>query len=134
LPGVRTGLRLLKREDEIWVKLDAGSQEYMDKVNKPDIKLSDVMGNILTIAKERPVVVQSLFPLILGQEPPESEIFQYVHRLQELSAAGAQISMVQIYSAHRPPHLPDCGHLALRTLSRIASRVRKETGLRAEVF
>ena len=134
LPEVRTGLRLLKREDEIWVKLDAGSQEYMDRVNRPDIKLSDVMGNILTIAKERPVVVQSLFPLIQSQEPSDFEIDQYVHRLQELSAAGAQISMVQVYSAHRPPHLPDCGHLALRTLSRIAGRVRKETGLRAEVF
>lgn len=134
LRDVHAGIRLLKREDEVWVKLDGGSQQYLDKVNGPDIKLTDIMVNILSIAQERPVVVQSLFPLINGQEPPEIEITQYLHRLQELAAAGAQISLVQIYSAHRPPHQADCGHLALRTLSQIASRVRKETGLRAEVF
>jgi wyosine [tRNA(Phe)-imidazoG37] synthetase (radical SAM superfamily) len=30
------GLRLFTSRDEIWAKLDAGTQEYMDLVNKPD--------------------------------------------------------------------------------------------------
>ncbi len=55
-------------------------------------------------------------------------------RLKELKEAGAQISMVQVYSAHRPPHLPNCEHLALKGLSRVVQRVREVTGLRAEVF
>jgi wyosine [tRNA(Phe)-imidazoG37] synthetase (radical SAM superfamily) len=134
LPGVRGGLRLLAYYDEIWVKLEAGTQEYMDKVNASDLKLSTVMANILVVARERPVVIQSLFPLLRGEEPSDQEIEQYVHRLQELKAAGAQIALVQIYSAHRPPHLPDCGHLPLASLSRIARQVRAATGLRAEVF
>ncbi len=134
LPDVREGLRLLTERDEIWVKLEAGTQEYMNKVNVPDVTLSKVMANILEVARERPVVVQSLFPMIRGEEPPEEEVEQYVHRLQELKAAGAQISSVQIYSAHRPAHLPDCGHLPLATLSRIARQVRAATGLKAEVF
>jgi wyosine [tRNA(Phe)-imidazoG37] synthetase (radical SAM superfamily) len=133
-PEVREGLRLLGRDDEIWAKLEAGTQAYMDRVNVPDLKLREVMGNILGMALERPVVIQSLFPLIRGAEPPEDEITEYVHRLQELKAAGAQISLVQVYSAHRPPHLPDCGHLPLASLSKIARRVRTEAGLRAEVF
>ena len=134
LPEVREGLRQLASWDEIWVKLDAGSQRYMSEVNGPDLKLGSVMANILTVARERPVVIQSLFPLIHGVEPPEDEIEHYVHRLQELKAAGAQIALVQIYSAHRPPHQPDCGHLPLAILSRIARRVRAATGLKAEVF
>jgi wyosine [tRNA(Phe)-imidazoG37] synthetase (radical SAM superfamily) len=133
-PEVREGLRLLTAEDEIWVKLEAGTQEYMDRINVADVKLSDVMANILSVARERPVVVQSLFPLVQGEKPADEEIEQYVLRLNELKNAGARISLVQIYSAHRPPHLPNCGHLPLASLSHIARRVRAVTGLRAEVF
>ena len=92
------------------------------------------MANILLIGRERPVVIQSLFPLIDNQEPPAEEIEHYVHRLQELQAGGAQISRVQVYSAHRPPDHPACGHLPLKSLSQIARRVRSVTGLKAEVF
>src|SRR5208337_3148250 len=93
-PEVRQGLRLLNSRDEIWVKLEAGTQKYMNKVNAPDLKLRTVMAAILSVARERPVVIQSLFPLIRGEEPPPEEIEQYVNRLQELKAAGAQISLV----------------------------------------
>ena len=48
--------------------------------------------------------------------------------------AGAQIPLVQIYSATRPTPHSECGHLPLKTLSRIARRVREVTGLKAEVF
>src|ERR1035438_9546999 len=90
--------------------------------------------HILMVSKRRPVIIQSLFPLVNGQEPPWAEIEEYAQRLKELKAAGAQIAMVQVYSAHRPPHRPNCEHLALKSLSRIAAHVRKVTGLRAEVF
>ena len=69
-----------------------------------------------------------------GAEPPESEIEAYVERLKELKAGGAQIPLVQIYSASRPALNPRCGHLSLGALSRIARRVREATGLTAEVF
>lgn len=135
LPETRVGLQLLTTQDEIWVKLDAGTQDYMNQVNRPDITLRKVLANILLIGRERPVIIQSLFPLIADAEPPPGEIEQYVQRLQELKAGGAQIAMVQIYSAHRPPHRGECcGHLPLKTLSYIARRVREVTGLKAEVF
>lgn len=134
LPEVRRGLRLLTRLDEVWVKLDAGTQGYMNQVNRPDISLEQVVGNILSLARERPVVVQSLFPLLDGCGPSEDEIEAYAQRLLELKTAGAEISLVQVYSSHRPPHRPNCRHLPLKDLSLIARRVREVTGLRAEVF
>ena len=134
-PEVRAGLRHLTSDDEIWAKLDAGTQQYMDKVNRPkDITLRKVLRNILAIARERPVIIQSLFPLISGEEPAAAEIDRYVERLQELKAGGAKISLVQVYSAHRAPNWPDCGHVPLKCLSRIAQRVREVTGLPAEIF
>jgi wyosine [tRNA(Phe)-imidazoG37] synthetase (radical SAM superfamily) len=134
-PEVRSGLSHLTPEDEIWCKLDAGTQAYMDLVNRSGlIRLQQILENILHLARQRPVVIQSLFPLIDGQEPPRNEVEEYVLRLKELSDAGAHISQVQIYSAHRAPHRPNCGHLPLRCLSAIACRVREVTGLKAEVF
>ncbi|MCU0771332.1 MAG: radical SAM protein [Verrucomicrobia bacterium] len=134
LPDVQRALRLFASWDEIWVKLDAGTQPYMNRINRPGISLKEVLDNIHSIAKTRPVVVQSLFPLLDGLEPPTEEIEEYGRRLLELKQAGAQISLVQIYSAHRPPHRPNCAHLPLKTLSDIARRVRRDTGLRVEVF
>jgi wyosine [tRNA(Phe)-imidazoG37] synthetase (radical SAM superfamily) len=135
VPDVRRGLQLLTSRDEIWAKLDAGTQEYMNRVNRTTtLSLQQVLHNILLIGRERPVIIQSLFPLLEGQEPAGEEIEMYVQRLQELTKAGAQIPLVQIYSAHRPAHNPSCGHLPLKVLSRIAQRVREVTGLRAEVF
>lgn len=133
-PEVQRGLRLLTTQDEIWVKLDAGTQAYLNKVNRPDLSLEQVLDNIRAIGRKRPVVVQSLFPQIGTDKLPEEEIEQYAQRLRELKRAGARISLVQIYSAHRPPHRPDCGHLPLKQLSFIARRVRKVAGLEAEVF
>ena len=62
------------------------------------------------------------------------EIEQYARRLLELKKGGAQISLVQIYSATRPAPNSESGHLPLKVLSRIAHVVRQSTGLTAEVF
>ncbi len=93
-----------------------------------------MLANILQLARQRPVVIQSLFCSINGEEPAGSEIEAYVQRLCELKAAGAQIPLVQIYSATRPTPHSECGHLPLRTLSHIGRRVREVSGLKAEVF
>jgi wyosine [tRNA(Phe)-imidazoG37] synthetase (radical SAM superfamily) len=134
LPEVRQGLQLLTSRDEIWAKLDAGTQDYMDRVNRTSMILQKVLSNILLIGRQRQIVIQSLFPLLNGQEPAPEEIEFYVGHLQQLKNDGAQISLVQIYSAHRPSHHPQCGHLPLKMLSRIAHRVREVTGIPAEVF
>ncbi len=134
LPEVRYGLKFLTKRDEIWAKLDAGTQAYMNRVNKSEIPLQIVLANILALARERPVIIQSLFPQLDGQEPPEEEIQQYAQRLLELKNGGAQVPLVQIYSATRPTPHSECGHLPLRALSQIAQTVRTITGLKVEVF
>jgi wyosine [tRNA(Phe)-imidazoG37] synthetase (radical SAM superfamily) len=135
LTEVQAGLKLFTAHDEIWAKLDAGTQEYMDKVNRPqNFKLEKIIANIRLIAKERPVIIQSLFPELNGAEPSAEEIEQFALKLKGLKTAGAQIPLVQIYSAMRPIPNSTCGHLPLKTLSHIAERVRAVSGLKAEVF
>jgi wyosine [tRNA(Phe)-imidazoG37] synthetase (radical SAM superfamily) len=131
---VQQGLRLLVPQDEIWAKLDVGSNEYLRRINRSSISLERILGNILHVARHRPVVIQSLFPLVDGREPAEPEIRDYAHRLCELQVAGAHIALVQICSATRHSRRSHCRHLPLRVLSRIAQEVRNLTGLPVEVF
>jgi wyosine [tRNA(Phe)-imidazoG37] synthetase (radical SAM superfamily) len=133
-PQVQQGLKYFTKSDEIWAKLDGGTQAYLNKVDKLNVPLEKILDNILSLARQHPVIIQSLFPAIRGEEPPAAEIEQFALRLRDLKNAGAQIPLVQIYSATRPTPNSACGHLPLKTLSRIAQTVRQVAGLKAEVF
>jgi len=133
-PQVQHSLKSFTKSDEVWAKLDGGTQAYLNKVDRMNVPLEKILANILLLARQRPVVIQSLFPSINGEEPPLEEIEQYAQRLKELKARGAQIPLVQIYSATRPTPNSGISHLPLKTLSRIAQTVRQVTGLKAEVF
>ncbi|HEX7859331.1 MAG TPA: radical SAM protein [Verrucomicrobiae bacterium] len=134
LPEVQAGLALLTLRDEVWVKLDAGTQAYMDTVNHSSVPIEKILANILLTAKKRPVMIQSLFSSVDQVAPSTAEITAYAQRLQELKKQGANIALVQIYSATRPTATARVDHLPLRTMSEIASTVRTITGLRTEVF
>ena len=131
---VRRGLRFFTSADEVWVKLDAGTQMHLDRVNRSSVPLGQILTNIVEYSRLRPIIIQSLFPSVAGLAPSLAEIGEYVLRLKELVEAGANISLVQIYSATRPTPHSVCGHLPLRTLSQIGTSVRNSTGLCVEVF
>jgi len=130
----QAGLALLGPDDEVWAKLDGGTQDYLDRINGVTVPLEKILSNILLVGRQRPVVIQSLFPAIHGEEPPAREIEEYAQRLKELKAAGAAIPLVQVYSATRPMARSGCSHLPLRVLSQIAQTIRRVAGLRAEIY
>jgi wyosine [tRNA(Phe)-imidazoG37] synthetase (radical SAM superfamily) len=134
LPVVQEGLRLFTPFDEIWAKLDVGTQAGMDWINRTAVPLEKILANILETARRRPVTIQSLFTAVDGRRLPEAEIMAYAERLKDLKDAGANIPLVQIYSANRPSPRGNCRHLDLRELSEIARRVRAVSGLNAEVY
>ncbi len=134
LPWVQTGLKLLTDNDEVWAKLDAGTQEFMNRINRPKVSIEKILSNIKLVGRKRPIVIQSLFPSIRDEYPPDEEIEHYARRLLDLKLSGVQISYVQIHSARRPVTNPECGHLPLKVLSKIAKTVREITDLRVEVY
>jgi wyosine [tRNA(Phe)-imidazoG37] synthetase (radical SAM superfamily) len=134
LPSVQDGLQYFTSDDEIWIKLEAGTQAHMDRVNRSKVPLEKVVANLMLVGRQRPIIIQSLFPLILGQEPLPCEIDDYILLLSNLKRGGARISLVQVYSATRPMAHSDCGHVRLKTLSQISHRIKAETGLKAEVY
>jgi hypothetical protein len=65
----------------------------------------------------------------------QEEIRSYAERLARIKKGGAQVSLVQIYSATRPrPAGHPLSHLSLKSLASIARSVREIAGLPAEVF
>jgi wyosine [tRNA(Phe)-imidazoG37] synthetase (radical SAM superfamily) len=134
-PEVLQGIESLTKSDEIWFTLDGGLRTFNGKSGHTTDGLTErILSNILLIGRKRPVVIQSSFPLVKGQEQPLAEIHKYVLRLNELKEAGAQISQVQIYSGNGENTHAKYGHLSLRVLSQIAQSIRQTTSLRVEVF
>ena len=119
--------------DELWCKLDAGTEEYFRLVDGTALPFARVLANLRRVARERPIVIQSLFLTYDGRGPVEEEIDAYVARLCELIEAGGRIDRVQVYTVARPPADPRVGALGDERLEPIAARVRA-VGIPAEVY
>lgn len=124
-PKVVEALAFLDQNNgEIWAKLDAGTEEYFRRVNRPNFPLQHVLDNILATARVRPVVVQSLFMRIDGDPPPPAEIAAYVARLRWLLENGARFSLVQVYTVARRTAEAYVTPLTADELEQIAAAVR----------
>ena len=105
-PQVQEALPILDANNgEIWAKLDAGSEEYFRRMNRPlgRITLDEISRSIAAIARGRPIVIQTLFCRLEGQAPPIEEIQAYCRRLQDIIGEGGQIKLVQVHTVARPP-------------------------------
>jgi len=133
-PAVQRGLAILdKNNGEIWAKLEAGTDEYFQLVERTKIPFRQVLDNITASARIRPLVIQSLFMKIDGAAPPESEIAAFCERLNEILAAGGRLSLVQVYTVARPPAESYVTPLTEAELETIAAQVRS-LGIAAEIY
>jgi len=134
-PGVQRGLAILDAHGgEIWAKLDAGTEEYFQRVARTSIPFRRILDNITEAARVRPLVIQSLFMRLHEQAPPPEEIAAYCERLKEIVQAGGRIKLVQIYSVARPPAESFVSALSAQELEAIAAQVHSSTGLTTAVY
>lgn len=134
-PAVQRGLELLdQNQGEIWAKLDAGTEAYYRFIDRTTIPLQRVLENITAAARVRALVIQSLFMRVHGEPPDEQEITAYVQRLQEITAAGGAVKLVQVYTVARPPAESFVTPLSVAEVDAIAERVRQEARLPAEAY
>lgn len=124
-PAVREALAVLDvNNGEIWAKLDAGTEEYFRQINRPNVPLATILANITAAARERPIVIQSLWMNVHGKPPPDAEVDAFTQRLREILAAGGRIKLVQIYTIARRTTEPFVTPLGDSTLVEIAARIR----------
>lgn len=134
-PAVERGLETLDAHNgEIWAKLEAGTEEYFRLIERTVVPFERVLENIAAAARRWPLVIQGLFMRVEGEAPPESEIEAFCDRLCEITSAGGQLKLVQVYTVARPPAESIVTALEDRELQEIALRVRSRCGLATEVF
>ncbi|HSD26188.1 MAG TPA: radical SAM protein [Vicinamibacteria bacterium] len=119
--------------DDLWCKLDAGTEPYFHLVDGTRLPFRRILDNLLLVARERPIVVQSLFPAIGGAGPEDAEVAAWVGRLCEIVAQGGRIDHVQVYTVARAPSDPRCTALDGARLEAIADAARR-AGLVAAVY
>ena len=129
-PRVREALAFF---DELWCKLDAGTAPYFARVDGTRFPFERLLANLTAVARERPIVLQSMFPSFDGEGPEPAEIEAYLGRLQQITFAGGLIAGVQVYTVARRPADPRIAALGPEVLEAIAEGVRR-LGLPAEVF
>jgi wyosine [tRNA(Phe)-imidazoG37] synthetase (radical SAM superfamily) len=120
-------------EDEVWGKLDAGTEGYYQQVDRSKTPLAKVLANLLATGRRRELTIQSLFMTLHGAPPPEAELDAWAGRLSDLRRDGARIRLVQVYTTARATTEAYVGALPRSALDRIADRVRR-LGLEAEVY
>lgn len=134
-PGIAGTLSLLDENNgEIWAKLDAGTEEYFKRVNRPDASLERILDNILNAARLRPLVIQTLWVRLHDTIPPDSEIEAYCGNLNRLLASGGFLKRVQFHTIARTPSEQFVSALSDTELDRIADSVRGKVPVNVEVF
>lgn len=123
---------LLKVDNNV-LKLDAGTDEYMQLINNPpgNIKLNEIVENLKRFNGN--LVIQSLF--LRGNmngkyfdSGSEENISKWLRYIKEISPR-----LVMIYSIDRATPVTGLEKISHQELSRIASRVN-EAGINTEVY
>ncbi len=134
-PVVNAGLEILdQNQGEIWAKLDAGTEAYYQLVERTKIPFRQVLDNITGAAKVRPLVIQTLFMRINGDPPSAEEISAYIDRLNEITAAGGDLKLIQIYTIARPPAESFVAPLSHDEVDAIARSVSERSHLNVERY
>jgi wyosine [tRNA(Phe)-imidazoG37] synthetase (radical SAM superfamily) len=132
---VERGLKILdQNQGEIWAKLDAGTADYYQLIERTTIPFQQVLDNLLTTARIRPLVIQSLFMQVNGTPPSDHEIQAYCQRLNDITDNGGSLTSVQIYTIARQPAESYVTPLADEYVDAIVKQVTTQTGLRVKGF
>jgi hypothetical protein len=132
---VERGLEILDANNgEIWAKLGAGTEAYFKLVDRTPIPFRQILDNITSAARVRPLVIQSLFMRVANEAPSPAELNSFCDRLNEITAAGGKLKLVQVYTVARRPAESYVAPLADAEVDAIVDLVKRRTGLAAEAF
>ncbi len=140
-PGARVGIltdsstvvrqdvrRALTCLDDRFMKLDVGSSEAFERVNKPIRKL-DFQAMLDGLRALGDKVVQSLFIKGSVSNCSSEDVSDWIRAVRYVAPKS-----VQVYSIDRDPADPGLVKLTAEELEAIARRLKRETAIPAEVF
>jgi histidinol dehydrogenase len=118
----------------IWLKLDAGTPGWYEKMNRCSIPFGTLTAKIkefiisagMSAPKSAPVTIQTMLCAINGEAPPEEEERSWINFLLEAAGSAAAVGKVHIYGKARPaPEDPLASALPAEFLERRAESLRR---------
>jgi histidinol dehydrogenase len=85
----------------IWLKIDAGTPQWYQKINRSEIPFEKIIAKIKEFAARSPVTVQTMLCAVDGEGPPPEETKAWERLILELAGNGG-IRKVQLYGKARP--------------------------------
>jgi len=125
---------MMRHNGEIWAKLDAGTPDQYNRINRSAVPYSVVLENLEMVSRKFPIVIQSIFLRENGVSPTEEEVAAYIRRLKQITQSGGKINRVQIYTVARLTLESWVQPLSETELNAISHQVATETGLAVETF
>lgn len=125
---------LLSRNGEVWAKLDAGTEEWYQKVNVSRVSLDRIEANLVRLGGRHPFKIQSLFCGLDGVVPPQKELDAYLERLTRIRDSGGDILEVQLHTLARKPAQSSCTPVTGGFLSDLRNRIETVIGVPAKVY
>jgi wyosine [tRNA(Phe)-imidazoG37] synthetase (radical SAM superfamily) len=117
---------LMENNGEIWAKLDTGTEELYQAINRSNIPYNQIIDNLVFAGRRWPLIIQTLYLDWEGSPPPQREINQYIDKIKYLLDSGAQIKGLHLYTAARPTPVPKAKPLSSSILDKIALSIKKE--------
>jgi histidinol dehydrogenase len=134
-PDIFSLLRDAAPTIDIWLKLDAGTPQWYQKMNRSAIPFDDLLAKIKEFASCAPVTIQTMLCEIDGLAPSEDEALAWEALVLELNAAvkgKSGLRKVQIYGKARPsPEDPMACALPANCLEERAESLRRALAVAA---
>ena len=123
---------------DIWLKLDAGTSQWYQLINRAEIPHDKLIAKIKEFAALAPFTVQTMLCSVDGKAPPPDEAQAWetlVVELAEIAATGTgKIRAVQIYGKARPsPDDPKAQALPIAYLEERAAALKQAPGISARI-
>jgi histidinol dehydrogenase len=119
---------------DIWLKLDAGTPEWYEEINRSTVPFEELTACIRRFIRAAPATLQTMVCAVRGGEPPAEEEAAWVRLAAELAAQQPGVRKVQIYGKVRPaPEDPLAEALPEALLEKRAEALRAAAGLSVPV-
>jgi wyosine [tRNA(Phe)-imidazoG37] synthetase (radical SAM superfamily) len=123
---VRSGLdALTSHKGVIWAKLDAGSQERLEEVDRSRFTLEHILKNLALCVTHYPTCIQSLWLTHHSIMPDLQEVHLFAGHIQHLYQINPKnLKEVQLYTIARTTTEPWCGAVSAEFLQNIAQHIQ----------
>lgn len=135
-PRVVEGLAdLVSKNGEIWAKLDAGSEEWLQTIDITPFHIEEIQENIEATVKKFPLRVQTMLCEYAGKAMDEREIELYIERVGKIYRANPQNLLgVQLYGVVRHTARPNVLPLPRTFLEEVGRKIRERFPVKVEVY